>query len=72
MSWDQSGSASDYVCLSPDPKFIKTSGPDYGRMYGAEYETNFWTANSQDEDVPCALCRTSTSKAYKLIYNNHL
>jgi hypothetical protein len=53
------GSASDYVCLSPDPKFLKTSGSDYGRMYGAEYETNFWAANSDDEDVPCALCRTT-------------
>jgi hypothetical protein len=28
-------------------------------MYGAEYETNFWAANSDDEDVPCALCRTA-------------
>ena len=37
-SYDQSGSASDYVCLSPDPKFLKTSGLDFGPMYGAEYE----------------------------------
>ena len=58
-SYDKSGSASEYVCLSPDPKFLKTSGLDYGRMYGAEYEINFWAANSQDEDVPCALCRTT-------------
>jgi hypothetical protein len=57
--FDQSGSASDYVCLSPDPKFVKTSGPDFGRMYGAEYETNFWAANSFNKDVPCALCRTT-------------
>jgi hypothetical protein len=31
-SYDQSGSASEYVCLSPNPIFIKTSGYDYGRM----------------------------------------
>ena len=58
-SHDQPGSASDYVCLSPDPIFIKTSALECGRMYGAEYESNFWAANSQDEDVPCALCRTT-------------
>ena len=28
-------------------------------MYGAEYESNFWAANSNNEDVPCALCRTA-------------
>ena len=28
-------------------------------MYGAEYNSNFWAANSVNEDVPCALCRTT-------------
>ena len=26
-------------------------------MYGVEFETNFWASNSQEEDVPCAVCR---------------
>lgn len=55
----QSGAAAEYVCLTPDPVFNKTSGTDHGRMYGAEYETTFWAPNSVDEDVPCSLCRTS-------------
>ena len=46
--------------------FVFLQTPNFSRlavlimdMYGAEYETNFWAANSDDEDVPCALCRTA-------------
>ncbi|VDI76050.1 Hypothetical predicted protein [Mytilus galloprovincialis] len=49
------GSAAEYVCLLTDPDFAKTSGTDGGRMYGAEYESNFF--GKDDEDVPCAVCR---------------
>lgn len=55
----ESGAPAEYVCLTPNPVFNKTSGIDQGRMYGAEYESNFWATNSQDEDVPCSLCHTS-------------
>ena len=57
--YSQSGAAADYVCLPPDPDFGKTSASDTGRMYGAEYQgnTNEWSSNSLDEDVPCAVCR---------------
>ena len=43
--------------MPTDPNFGKTTGGDYGRMYGAEFETNFWASNSDDEDVPCVVCR---------------
>jgi hypothetical protein len=43
-------------------------------MYGAEYNSNFWAANSVNEDVPCALCRitqTTTSFDKDEILANH-
>ncbi|XP_071124078.1 uncharacterized protein [Mytilus edulis] len=51
----ETGSAAEYVCLPPDPNYEKTSRPDGGRMYGAEFYTNFYASNSDAEDVPCAL-----------------
>ncbi|XP_076070485.1 short-chain collagen C4-like [Mytilus galloprovincialis] len=63
--YDQSGSAADYVCLPPDPDFVKTSGYDGGHMYGAEYESNFF--GTWNEDVPCAVCRKSRSTSILMI-----
>ncbi|CAC5409099.1 unnamed protein product [Mytilus coruscus] len=63
--FSQSGSASEYVCLPPDPDFQRTSGNDGGRMYGAEYEGNFF--GTQDEDVPCSVCRKTTSTSILMI-----
>ncbi|XP_052075862.1 short-chain collagen C4-like [Mytilus californianus] len=54
------GAAVEYVCLPPDPSYVKASGKDEGRMYGAEFYTNFFFASDgAGEDVPCALCRTN-------------
>ncbi|XP_052077984.1 short-chain collagen C4-like [Mytilus californianus] len=63
--YDQPGSAAEYVCLPPDPDFGRTSGYDNGRMYGAEYETNFF--GTADEDVPCAVCRKTSSTSILMI-----
>ncbi|XP_033747809.1 uncharacterized protein LOC117332862, partial [Pecten maximus] len=66
-SWyDHSGAAADYLCLPPDPEWPQTTvvPDDYAaRLYGAEYESHnshspFWS-HSRDEDVPCAVCRSS-------------
>ncbi|XP_063414844.1 short-chain collagen C4-like [Mytilus trossulus] len=59
------GSAAEYVCLPPDPDFEKTSGDDGGRMYGAEYETDFF--GKDDEDVPCAVCRKIRSTSILMV-----
>ncbi|XP_052075861.1 uncharacterized protein LOC127713948 [Mytilus californianus] len=61
------GSAAEYVCLPPDPNYIKNSGPDYGRMYGAEVIGNFFASNSNAQDVPCANCRTHLSTSVIMI-----
>ncbi|XP_062571243.1 short-chain collagen C4-like isoform X2 [Saccostrea cucullata] len=50
------GSASNYVCLPSDPIDSGLTPPDYGRIYGVEYESNFWKAGSSSEDAPCAVC----------------
>ncbi|CAC5406421.1 unnamed protein product [Mytilus coruscus] len=57
--YGESGSAAEYVSLPPDPNYIKTSGSEVGHMYGGEFDNNFFATNSDNEDVPCALCRTT-------------
>ncbi|XP_063415708.1 uncharacterized protein LOC134697384 [Mytilus trossulus] len=63
--YDQPGSAAEYVCLSPDPDFQRTSGYDGGHMYGAEYQGSFF--GTQDEDVPCSVCRKTRSTSILMI-----
>ncbi|XP_060074565.1 short-chain collagen C4-like [Ylistrum balloti] len=61
--YTHSGAASDYICLPPDP----TWGPHKDMreflpslMYGAEYEdTDLFGMPNRNEEVPCAVCRTS-------------
>ncbi|OWF34783.1 Short-chain collagen C4 [Mizuhopecten yessoensis] len=63
-NYQQSGAAAEYVCLPPDPtwgphKDIRTYAPAY--MYGAEYEDPIlFGMPDYKEDVPCAVCRSST------------
>ncbi|CAC5406469.1 unnamed protein product [Mytilus coruscus] len=65
--YNNPGSAAEYVCLPPDPNYVKTSGSDYGRMYGGEFDSNFFASNSDNEDVPCALCRTGRASSVIMI-----
>ncbi|VDH96285.1 Hypothetical predicted protein [Mytilus galloprovincialis] len=65
--YNNPGSGAEYVCLPPDPDYVKTSGLDYGRMYGAEFDSNFFASNANDEDVPCALCRTERASSVIMI-----
>ena len=45
--------------MPPNPKIGPDAGTsDVNYVYGVEYETNFWKTGSQDEDVPCAVCRS--------------
>ncbi|VDI12476.1 Hypothetical predicted protein [Mytilus galloprovincialis] len=36
-------------------------------MYGAEFDSNFFASNANDEDVPCALCRTERASSVIMI-----
>ncbi|CAC5406426.1 unnamed protein product [Mytilus coruscus] len=65
--YSESGGASEYVCLPPDPNYSKTIVSDHGRMYGAEFNSNFFASNADDEDVPCALCRTTQATTVIMI-----
>lgn len=58
------GSSPGLLCMTEHPTFGKTSGTDYGRMYGAEYDANFFAPHSDGEDIPCAVCeRKSTTSS---------
>ena len=64
------GGGGNPQCLPLDPNFYKTvSGSQtYGFIYGAEYEaTNGLVANSDDTDVPCAVCYVPTRNALYMI-----
>ncbi|XP_071124083.1 short-chain collagen C4-like [Mytilus edulis] len=65
--YGESGSAAEYVCLPPDPNYVKTSGPDGAFMYGGEFDTNFFASDSDNEDVPCALCRATQATSVIMI-----
>ncbi|XP_076072047.1 short-chain collagen C4-like [Mytilus galloprovincialis] len=66
-NYHETGSAAEYVCLPPDPNYVKTSGSDYGHMYGAEFYGNFFASNAHAQDVPCASCRTTLSTSVIMI-----
>ncbi|XP_076072045.1 uncharacterized protein LOC143043748, partial [Mytilus galloprovincialis] len=65
--YGESGSAAEYVCLPPDPNYVKTSGSDAGHMYGGEFDNNFFASNGNNEDIPCALCRTTQATSVIMI-----
>ncbi|KAJ8314242.1 hypothetical protein KUTeg_008803 [Tegillarca granosa] len=65
--YTQSGGAAEYVCLPPDPEFgVQQKGDAYGYVYGAEYQTNNF-GPAQDQDVPCAVCRSLTGMSVVMI-----
>ncbi|XP_033749074.1 short-chain collagen C4-like [Pecten maximus] len=67
-SWyGHSGAAAEHLCLPSDPEWLQTTVEpnDYtGRIYGAEYESDtghtLFGTNSRDEEVPCAVCRSTS------------
>ncbi|CAG2196789.1 unnamed protein product [Mytilus edulis] len=66
--YDETGSAAEYVCLPPDPNYVKTKGSTgNGHMYGAEFDDNVFASNADSQDVPCALCRTNDATTAVMI-----
>ncbi|VDI75433.1 Hypothetical predicted protein [Mytilus galloprovincialis] len=62
------GGPANTLCLPNNPE-IPTSSYTYHAidLYGTEYETNYFRNNSQDEDMPCALCRNNGSSSSVMI-----
>ncbi|CAG2209132.1 unnamed protein product [Mytilus edulis] len=62
------GGPANTLCLPNNPE-IPTSSYTYHTidLYGTEYETNYFRNNSQDEDMPCALCRNNGSSSSVMI-----
>lgn len=47
------------LCLPNNPELNNRTAPGSSFLYGTEYENgNFFVNGAQDEDVPCALCRS--------------
>jgi hypothetical protein len=64
---NETGSSPDYVCLPEDPKLKPTKEHDYGRIYGTEYDTDFWGNGVIHNDVPCAVCRSKFTSSSIMI-----
>ncbi|CAG2199577.1 unnamed protein product [Mytilus edulis] len=55
------GGPSNMLCLPKDPELSNRTGSPNSRIYGTEFEGNNFAPGSANEDVPCALCRSSSS-----------
>lgn len=53
----EKGSSQDILCATQNPIFGKTSGPDYGHLFGVEFDDNFFAPQGNGEDIPCAVCQ---------------
>ena len=64
--YDHTGGGSNYLCLSLNPIFDKTTSgkQGYSYIYGTEYEvsgnSNMFSKNLHDHDAPCAVCYTES------------
>ena len=64
--WSANGGGSNPQCLPLDPNYLKyqPNKQTHSYIYGAEYEgTDFIVANSDNTDVPCAVCFVATRNA---------
>ncbi|KAK3100772.1 hypothetical protein FSP39_025107 [Pinctada imbricata] len=84
--YSEKGGSSKYICLTRDA----ANGPIPGvsgvnKIYGVEYQTNFWKSDSYNEDAPCVVCQTPVHttvmmlpgrdrcySGWTLQYNGHL
>ena len=70
-SWyDNTGGGSNYLCLSLNPIFDKTTSGNqgYSNIYGTEYQvSNMFPKNVDDHDAPCAACHTESRGSQLMI-----
>ncbi|VDI10029.1 Hypothetical predicted protein [Mytilus galloprovincialis] len=62
------GGPSNTLCLPDDPELSNdTFSYTDSLLYGSEYERNTFVSNSDDEDMPCVVCRMRTASATLMI-----
>lgn len=62
------GGASNTLCLPNDPEISnETYSGTASFLYGSEYEQNYFASNSDDEDMPCVVCRMRTAATALMI-----
>ena len=73
-SWYYStGGGSNYLCLSSNPIFDKTTPGSQGAsfIYGTKYEvsgnSNMFPKNLYNHDAPCAVCHTESRGSHVMI-----
>jgi hypothetical protein len=70
--YHDTGASAEPVCLPPDPEFGRASGGDYGRMYGAEFDENFFLPNGVGKDLPCAVCRVKLASSEAIVFESRI
>ncbi|CAG2248917.1 unnamed protein product [Mytilus edulis] len=61
------GGPSNMLCLPKDPELSNRTGSASSRLYGTEFEGNYFAPGSANEDVPCALCRGNNTSSSVMI-----
>ncbi|VDI06995.1 Hypothetical predicted protein [Mytilus galloprovincialis] len=62
------GGPANMLCLPNNPEISNRTAPGSSLLVGTEYEDgNFFANGAQDEDVPCALCRSANTSASIMI-----
>ncbi len=62
------GGGANYLCLPKDAEYLKDGVPAstlFSYLYGSEYEATL--VGTQDQNVPCSVCYTSTRAAMLMI-----
>lgn len=63
-----SGGPTDSLCLPNNPDLSNTTNSNnLSPLYGTEYETNVFAHDSQDNDMPCAVCRNRNTSSSIMI-----
>ncbi|VDI12297.1 Hypothetical predicted protein [Mytilus galloprovincialis] len=57
------GGASNMLCLPDHPELSNTTGGGNSYIYGTEFEENHLIAGAFNEDVSCALCRSTNTSS---------
>ncbi|XP_063404415.1 uncharacterized protein LOC134687887 [Mytilus trossulus] len=62
------GDPANMLCLPINPELSNRTTPGSSLLVGTEYEDgNFFANGAQDEDVPCALCRSANTSSSIMI-----
>ncbi|CAG2234163.1 unnamed protein product [Mytilus edulis] len=57
------GGASNMLCLANNPELGDKAGSGNSFIFGTEFQGNDFASDSTNEDVPCALCRSSNTSS---------